>query len=114
MPEKMPADLDSPWKDALERFFEPAMLLYFAKAHGQIDWAKGVRFLDKELQRIRPRRVAGRRAVDKLAQVYLKSGAERWILVQQDPGSDWRRSWRWYGGCGGWVQAVTISRSYSG
>jgi hypothetical protein len=37
--------------------------------------------LDKELQRIVPRAKQGRRTVDKLVKVWLKSGEERWLLI---------------------------------
>lgn len=74
-------DVDSPWKDALERFFPACMALYFAEAYARIDWARGVEFLDKELQRIAPRGALGRRVVDKLAKVYLLDGGEIWVLV---------------------------------
>ncbi len=68
-------------KDALERFLPACFALYFPEAYALIDWARGFTFLDKELQRIRPRGAAGRRVVDKLVQVYLKDGGEAWVLV---------------------------------
>lgn len=57
------------------------MELYFPKAYEEINWDRGYVFLDKELQRIRPRNAVGRRFVDKLAQVYLKAGSEVWTLA---------------------------------
>jgi hypothetical protein len=32
-------DYDSPWKDALTRYFPEFMSFYFPEAHRQIDWA---------------------------------------------------------------------------
>ena len=57
------------------------MIAGLPEAHAQIDWGRCFAFLDKELQRIRPRGVAGRRVVDKLVRVYLKSGEEARVLV---------------------------------
>jgi hypothetical protein len=76
-----PSDFDSPWKDVLDLFFEPAMEFFFPEAHAQIDWSRGFEFLDKELQKITADAALGRRAVDKLVKVWLLSGEELWVLV---------------------------------
>jgi hypothetical protein len=75
------ADFDSPWKEALDFFFEPFLELFFPKAHADIDWSQPYKSLDKELQQIAPDSDAGRRYVDKLFEVRLKSGVEQWILI---------------------------------
>ncbi len=75
------ADYDSPWKEALERYFEPFMAFFFPQAHREIDWAEGYRFLDKELQRISLRGATGPRRVDKLIKVWQYGGKEAWVLV---------------------------------
>ncbi len=74
-------DYDSPWKEILERFFESCIAFFFPQAHAQIDWSRGVEFLDKELQKIMADAAIGRRLADKLAKVYLRSGKELWVLV---------------------------------
>jgi hypothetical protein len=74
-------DYDSPWKEALDFFFEPFPELFFPQAHADIDWSRGWESLDKELQQIAPEAETGRRYVDKLVKVWLKSGAEQWVLV---------------------------------
>ncbi|MEP7340076.1 MAG: hypothetical protein ABI977_20225, partial [Acidobacteriota bacterium] len=74
-------DYDSPWKEVLERFFESCVAFFFPQAHAQIDWSRGVEFLDKELQKIMADAAIGRRLADKLAKVYLLSGEELWVLV---------------------------------
>ncbi len=43
-------DYDSPWKEALERFFPEFLALLFSAIYAEIDWSKGVQFLDKEFQ----------------------------------------------------------------
>ena len=72
------ADFDTPWKDALDFFFEPFLELFFPEAHADIDWGRQYESLDKELQQIAPEAEIGRRYVDKLVKVWLKSGVEQW------------------------------------
>ena len=74
-------DYDSPWKDALDRFFRPCLAFFFPHAHADIDWSRGYQMLDKELQPIVRRAAAGRLYVDKLVKVYLKDGREQWLLI---------------------------------
>ena len=75
------ADYDSPWKEALDHFFEPCMAFFFPAAHAEIDWARGYEMLDKELQPIVREAATGRQYVDKLVKVWLKDGQERWVLI---------------------------------
>ena len=86
------ADYDSPWKEALDVFLEAFLEWFFLQAHADIDWSQPYKSLDKELQQIAPDSDAGRRYVDKLFEVRLRSGVEQWILihieVQMDDKSD--------------------------
>jgi hypothetical protein len=75
------ADYDSPWKEALDRFFEAFLAFFFPRIHADIDWTRGYETLDKELQPIVRRSKHGRRYVDKLVKVWLKSGEEKWLLI---------------------------------
>ena len=74
-------DYDSPWKQALDVFFQPFLELFCVQAHADIDWSRGFEPLDKELQKIVRKAEIGRRFVDKLVKVSLKSGREQWVLV---------------------------------
>src|SRR5438105_190014 len=74
-------DYDSPWKEALDRFFEGCLAFFFPQAHADIDWSRRYEMLDKELQQIVRKAKQGRRYVDKLVKVWLKSGEERWLLI---------------------------------
>ncbi len=74
-------DYDSPWKEALDRYFERCIALFFPRIDADIDWARGYEMLDKELQPIVRRAKHGRQYVDKLVKVRLKGGEERWILI---------------------------------
>src|SRR5437870_5683121 len=75
------ADYDSPWKEALDAYFEAFLLLLFPNIHAQIDWSRGYESLDKEFQQVVREAEVGRRYVDKLVKVWTKEGAERWVLV---------------------------------
>jgi hypothetical protein len=57
------------------------MAFFFPQADAEIDWTRGYEMLDKELQPIVRQAKQGRRYVDKLVKVWLKSGGERWLLV---------------------------------
>lgn len=74
-------DYDSPWKEALDDYLEPCLALLFPQAHAEVDWSRGFEALDKELQQIAPEGEVGKRYVDKLVKVWLKNGAEEWLLI---------------------------------
>ena len=53
MPQQQhPDDFDSPWKEALEQALPDFLALFFPEAHSGIDWSRGYRFRDKELQQV--------------------------------------------------------------
>ncbi len=85
-------DYDSPWKEALNVYFQPFLALFFPKAHAEIDWSRGCQSLDQELRQIVREAELGRRRVDHLVQVWLNSGREQWVPVHvevqtsRDPG----------------------------
>lgn len=74
-------DFDTPWKEILEEYFPEFMLFFFPKAHAEIDWKRGYRFLDKELRQVAADAELGRRYADKLVEVWLKSGEKEWLLI---------------------------------
>ena len=76
-----PDDYDSPWKDAVERYFPEFINFYFPDASQQINWARGHEFLDQELRAVVQDAELGKRFVDKLAKVALQDGSERWVYV---------------------------------
>ena len=75
------SDFDSPWKEALDEFFEAFVEFFFPQAHADIDWSRGVEFLDTELRQVLRDAEQGRRIVDKLAKVWRKDGHEDWVLA---------------------------------
>lgn len=74
-------DYDSPWKEAVERYFPEFMAFYFPAAHVQIDWTQGYAFLDQELRAVVKDAELGKRFVDKLARVTRLSGEEGWVYI---------------------------------
>jgi hypothetical protein len=74
-------DYDSPWKEALETYFQDFMAFFFPDAHTSINWSKGYEFLDKELQQVVRDAELGKRLVDKLVKLWRNEGEETWILV---------------------------------
>jgi flagellar biosynthesis/type III secretory pathway protein FliH len=81
MAERIVADYDGPWKEALRRFFPAFLALLFPKVYADINWRRKFEFLDKELQKIVPDGQTGRRAVDVLVKVWRKGGSEQWVLI---------------------------------
>ena len=77
----MSTDYDSPWKEALDEYFEPFLALLFPEVHRQIDWSRGYESLDKEFQQVVREAELGRRYVDKLVKVWTKDGIECWVLI---------------------------------
>ena len=77
----MATDYDSPWKEALERYFPAFLAFFFPAAHADIAWERGYRFLDKELQKVVRDAKLGRRWADKLVQITTRDGGEDWLLA---------------------------------
>jgi hypothetical protein len=75
------ADFDSPWKEALDVYFQAFLAFFFPLIHNDIDWSRGFASLDRELQQLTPRSARGRRHVDKLVKVWRQKGREVWVLI---------------------------------
>lgn len=74
-------DYDTPWKKALEQYFEAFIAFFFPHVHASIDWQQGYEFLDKELQQVARDAELGQRRADKLVKVQRNDGKETWVLV---------------------------------
>ncbi len=83
-PKETTDQYDSPWKEALEEYFEESMAFFFPTIHADIDWTKKYEFLDKELEKIVRQAVVTEQHVDKLVQVYRLSGEQTWVLIHID------------------------------
>ena len=75
---------DSPWKEVIEQYFQEFIAFFFPMAYRDIDWSKGYKFMDKELQQITRDAQVGRKYVDKLVCVYLKDGEQAWAMIHAD------------------------------
>lgn len=75
------SDFDSPWKEALDSFFEVFLEFFFPAIYAEIDWSRGHEMLDQELQQVVREAKLGRRHVDKLVKVWRTDGAETWVLI---------------------------------
>lgn len=75
------SDHDSPWKSAIEVFFQPCMELLFTDIAAEIDWSVEPQFMDKELQKLTNDSDDKRRYVDKLVKVCSINGDYRWLLL---------------------------------
>ena len=74
-------DYDSPWKEAIERYFPDFMQFYFPAAHARIDWTQPYLFLDQELRAVVHDSELGQRVLDKLARVSCHDGHTEWVYI---------------------------------
>jgi hypothetical protein len=83
MPRKpiAPSELDSPWKEALDRFLRAFLALFFPTIENGIAWTRGYQALDKEFQQIIREGRVGKRLADKLFKVWTNDGQECWLLI---------------------------------
>lgn len=77
----MADDYDTPWKNALSRYFPEFMAFYFPAIYADIDWQQPVEFLDQDMAQLTPDAVIGPRRVDKLARVSMLTGPAQPVLV---------------------------------
>lgn len=75
------AELDSPWKIILNVYFEQFMAYCWPEKHAEVDWKKGYKMLDKELNKIARNASIGNRLADKLIELYRKDGQETYVLL---------------------------------
>lgn len=68
------SDYDSPWKEALDSFFQAFLAFFFPAIHAEIDWSRGHEMLDEELQQVVREAELGRRHVDQLVKVWRQNG----------------------------------------
>ncbi|NEQ68529.1 MAG: transposase [Symploca sp. SIO2D2] len=95
MSEQAVANYDTPWKEALQQYFEPFLSFFFPMVHALIDWSQTPEALDKELEQILRQAESGERVADKLFKVWLQNGEATWVLihveVQSQSDSDFAR-----------------------
>jgi hypothetical protein len=72
---------DSPWKKILDRYFKHFMELCWPKQYAEIDWSKGYKMLDKDLIKIDKHAAVGDKTVDKLVEIYCKTGEISYLIL---------------------------------
>ena len=72
---------DNAWKEILDAYFKEFVELCLPDLYPLVDWSKPWINLDKELHRITKDGLTGKKFLDKLFSVVLKTGEEEWILV---------------------------------
>ena len=84
-------DYDTPWKDAVTRYFPEFMAFYFTEAYAQIDWQRPYVFLEQELAQVVRDAEMGQRRLDKLVRVARRGGGDEWVFVHIDVQSSYDR-----------------------
>jgi hypothetical protein len=74
-------DYDSPWKEALTRYFPEFLDFYFPLAYQAIDWTQPHTFLDQELAQIVRDGEIGKRRIDRLVQVTTLTSEIEWVYI---------------------------------
>ena len=69
------------WKAAFRVFMQDFILFFFAKKYNEIDWSKGIEFLDKELHKLQSKSKQKHRIADVLVRLYLKNGKAVCVLL---------------------------------
>ncbi|NER52818.1 MAG: transposase [Symploca sp. SIO1A3] len=90
MNEQPAANYDTPWKEALQQYFEPFLSFFFPKVHALIDWGQPPESLDKELEQILRQADSGERVADKLFKVWLLDGKITWVLIHVEVQSQYK------------------------
>lgn len=75
------ADYDTPWKQAIEDYFQEFMSFFFAAIAADIDWTREYEFLNTELQQIVRDADLGKRWADKLVKVWRRDGEPICVLI---------------------------------
>lgn len=81
MTERSNCDYDSPWKEAIEVYFESFIEFCFPEIHKDINWSRGYESLDTELREVLRDAETGNRLADKLVKVWLNDGKEIVVLI---------------------------------
>lgn len=79
--EPLQDDYDSPWKDAVDKYFMELLQFYFPISHAQIDWTIPYVNLDTELRALMRDSESGKRIVDKLMRVTLLTGKQEFVFI---------------------------------
>lgn len=91
MARRILSDYDSPWKEALDVYFESFLELCFPRIHADIDWSKGYISMDTDLREVTRDAEIGNRLADKLVKVWLHDGEEVFVLIHIEIQSQYQK-----------------------
>ena len=74
-------DYDGLWKNLIEELFREFMQYFAPDLYPEIDFEKGATFINPELHQLFIENKKGRKYADKLVQVSLRNGEEKYIFV---------------------------------
>jgi hypothetical protein len=77
----LPDEQDSPWKKVLRQYFREALEFFFPEIAQVVDWTQPIEFLDKELLKIAPTAITGKRYADQLVKLYRQRGNSIFLLI---------------------------------
>ncbi len=77
----MKVSKDTLWKSIIESLIDDFLWYFFPAYADQIDFERGIEFLDTELQKLIPDNPGKKRHADKLIKVWFKNGQEAWFLI---------------------------------
>ncbi len=80
---------DTPWKKSLRYFLPECLRELFPWVYEMIDWSRKIVWLDNELTRLKLDGSSDEWRVDKLVQVWLKSGESRWLWIHIEIQTQW-------------------------
>lgn len=75
---------DNLWKIAFRLLMRQFVEFFFPHHAPEVDWDKGIEFLDKELNKIYNRSSSQNRVADVLVRLYLKTGEAVWMLLHAE------------------------------
>lgn len=75
---------DNLWKIAFRLLMRQFVEFFFPNHADEVDWDKGIEFLDKELNKIYNRSSSQNRVADVLVRLYLKTGKSVWMLLHAE------------------------------
>ncbi len=74
-------DYDNQWKVIIEVLFEDFIAYFLPDLYPQVDFSQKPEFLEKEFQKLIADKIKGKVYNDKLVNVRLKDGSQKWLLI---------------------------------
>lgn len=72
---------ETPWKGVLKRYLIDFLAFFFPLAHAEIDWSRGYRWLDTELEQVLRDAELGRQHTDLLVEVQRRGGEPTLLYI---------------------------------